>query len=220
MVSPITATVNPVAAAAAAAAAATAAAQATAIAAISTAWAPALAALQKYYTQWPSNPANDTANAAATVTTQAAYNAAIAANKVPGVNPLIKSNATNYSIWLNSIPATAAVLAARPQASAAALALPAFAVGTNFISDDMIAQVHRGEEITPRPYVDMQRASRDETNALLARLTASNDTLVAELKAVKNELADIRRTNQNMDWTTDKWDNEGTPDVRQEATSG
>jgi hypothetical protein len=64
-----------------------------------------------------------------------------------------------------------------------------FAVGTSYVPQDMVAQIHRGEEITPRPYVDAQAADRQQTNALLARLVQSN----AELKA---ELAEIKRSSQ------------------------
>lgn len=69
------------------------------------------------------------------------------------------------------------------------LGIPGFAVGTSYVPQDMVAQIHRGEEITPRPYVDAQAADRQQTNALLARLVQSN----AELKA---ELAEIKRSSQ------------------------
>jgi len=92
--------------------------------------------------------------------------------------------------------------------------LPSFAVGTSSVPFDMTANIHAGEEITPRPFVDARKAAQQETNDLLARLANPNAEVVAELKAVRRELADIRRTNQNMDWTTDKWDNAGMPEVR------
>jgi len=63
--------------------------------------------------------------------------------------------------------------------------LPGFASGSNFIPYDMTANIHAGEEITPRPYVDMQRSARDETNALLEELIRSNRELKAELALIK-----------------------------------
>lgn len=60
-----------------------------------------------------------------------------------------------------------------------------FAVGTNYVPYDMTANIHQGEEITPRPYVDQQRQSRDETNELLRQLVASNAELKAEVTALK-----------------------------------
>ena len=70
-------------------------------------------------------------------------------------------------------------------AAGQAASLPGFAGGTGFVPYDMTANIHAGEEITPRPYVDMQRASRDETNDLLRRLVASNTELKAEVTALK-----------------------------------
>ncbi len=71
------------------------------------------------------------------------------------------------------------------RAAGQAASLPGFAGGTGFVPYDMTANIHAGEEITPRPYVDMQRASRDETNDLLRRLVASNTELKAEVTALK-----------------------------------
>jgi hypothetical protein len=63
--------------------------------------------------------------------------------------------------------------------------LPSFAVGTSFVPHDMVANIHQGEEITPRPYVDRQSASRDETNALLRELVKSNDLLKLEVATLR-----------------------------------
>ncbi len=63
--------------------------------------------------------------------------------------------------------------------------LPQFAVGSNYITYDGPAIVHKGEEITPRPFVDLQRAARDETNALLARLVQSSIEIKGEVEKLK-----------------------------------
>jgi len=96
------------------------------------------------------------------------------------------------------------------------MGVPGYAVGVNagILPRDMILQAHGGEEITPRPFVDMQRAARDETNALLTRLVASNDDMKKELKAAKIELADIKTSNRRMMQTEEDWDINGTPAVR------
>ena len=65
------------------------------------------------------------------------------------------------------------------------LSLPGYAIGTNYLQKDGPIFAHAGEEITPRPFVDMQRAARDETNDLLRRLLASNAELKAEVTALK-----------------------------------
>lgn len=62
-----------------------------------------------------------------------------------------------------------------------------FAVGTNFVPHDQIAQIHKGEEITPRQYVDQQKDSRDKTNALLAQLIESNAALRAEVAQLREQ---------------------------------
>ncbi|AFU45666.1 prophage tail length tape measure [Acidovorax sp. KKS102] len=69
------------------------------------------------------------------------------------------------------------------------LGLPGFAVGTSAVPFDMVAQIHQGEEITPRPYVDAQAADRREANRLLAQL-------VEKSQQIKEELALIKGTNR------------------------
>ena len=78
---------------------------------------------------------------------------------------------------------------------ATAPVVESYDVGSNYIERDQIAQIHQGEEITPRAYVDMQRASRDETNALMARLVASNERL--EAKVAELNAAAISNANHN-----------------------
>jgi phage-related minor tail protein len=65
------------------------------------------------------------------------------------------------------------------------LGIPGFAVGINSVPNDMLAMVHQGEEITPRPFVDLQRAAREETNTLLGRLVASNAEMRTELAQMR-----------------------------------
>lgn len=63
--------------------------------------------------------------------------------------------------------------------------IPQFAVGTSYVPADMTARIHAGEEITPRPYVDAQRAARDETNALLRGLVSENQAMRAEITTLQ-----------------------------------
>lgn len=184
----------------------------------------ALAALKKYWNTWPSNLPTDTANGDSLNSAMSAFNAVANANSgVAGAKAVIKSEATQFADFMRQYAPTKAYMGGAGAAYvnnatasyvAQAAALPSFAVGSNYIPKDMTANIHAGEEITPRPYVDLQRAARDEANALLSRLVTSNEAAQAELKVLRRDIADIRRTNQNMDWTTDKWDNEGMPEVR------
>jgi hypothetical protein len=73
----------------------------------------------------------------------------------------------------------------------------AFAVGANYIPRDMTARIHKGEEITPRPYVDLQKAARDEANALMARLLSSNESL-------REEVINLRKTTEEGNKNTRK----------------
>jgi hypothetical protein len=96
--------------------------------------------------------------------------------------------------------------------------LPSFDVGTNFVPRDMVAQIHGGEEITPRPYVDLQRAAREETNALLSRIMATNAEMAKELALLRAEAkASQRELVTNTKETArvlDKFDVDGMPAVR------
>jgi hypothetical protein len=89
--------------------------------------------------------------------------------------------------------------------------IPQFAVGTNSVPYDMTAQIHAGEEITPRPYVDIQRAARDETNMLLSRLPSEIRAMRVELNAA---LVSIALSTGDTAKRNRKWDGEGLPATR------
>lgn len=86
-------------------------------------------------------------------------------------------------------------------AYAKSIKLPGFAIGTSYVPEDMVAQIHAGEEITPRPYVDAQREQREETNSLLSALLQSNRELRAEVASLKSPLASIDRSSGRTDVT-------------------
>lgn len=89
--------------------------------------------------------------------------------------------------------------------------IPGFAVGTNEVPFDMVAQIHKGEEITPKPFVDKERAARDETNALLARLREEVSQLRAENRA--GQVAIARNTNRSAK-ILEQFDGDGMPAER------
>lgn len=75
-----------------------------------------------------------------------------------------------------------------------------FAVGTNYVPRDMTARIHAGEEITPRPFVDIQREAREETNMLLSKLLEANEKLADKLSEVEAKLLDgNKNTNKIAD---------------------
>ena len=88
-----------------------------------------------------------------------------------------------------------------------ATGIAGFASGTSYVPYDMTANIHAGEEITPRPYVDSQKADRDRTNALL-------DCLVRSTERAQADIAELRRSNRVMADITEQWDADGIPPTR------
>lgn len=74
-----------------------------------------------------------------------------------------------------------AMLEAQYRAGLAALGLPSYDVGTNYVPRDMVAKIHEGEAIIPKAYNP-------------AAGGAMNAELVAELRALREENAQLRQT--------------------------
>lgn len=90
------------------------------------------------------------------------------------------------------------------------LQVPQFAVGTNYVPQDMLAVVHEGEAIVPRAY-----------NPAAAGSSADNAALVAEVRGLREEnkaqaLA-IVRMQTDLNRVFKRWDTEGLPKERIEA---
>jgi hypothetical protein len=88
--------------------------------------------------------------------------------------------------------------------------IPGFATGTNFLQQDMVLRGHFGETITPKPFVDIDRADKRETNALLKQMSD-------KLAAVQAELLAIKGTNNRICMITEKSDTIGPAPARAEA---
>ena len=61
-----------------------------------------------------------------------------------------------------------------------------FAVGTNYVPQDMLAQIHEGEAIIPAPF-NPERYNR----------ASGNDALVAEIKALRAEVESLRKSTES-----------------------
>lgn len=64
--------------------------------------------------------------------------------------------------------------------------LPAFAVGTNFVPEDMVAQIHRGERIIPA-------ADNEELMTNIGNRNRTNEVLVAEIKKLNQEMKVLQK---------------------------
>lgn len=90
--------------------------------------------------------------------------------------------------------------------------MPSFATGVNagILPADTMLQAHGGERITPAAFVDLERADREQTNALLARLVAANEALRTEMAQLKADMAltqrNTRRSADTLDNVTDGGD--------------
>jgi hypothetical protein len=95
----------------------------------------------------------------------------------------------------NAIATWAATSNLVDKAALKAAGIPGFAVGTNYVPRDMLAQIHEGEAIIPRAY---NPAANGGIN---------NDALIAEVKALREEVIALRRqtdtANQHAKRTAD-----------------
>lgn len=93
----------------------------------------------------------------------------------------------------------------------ASVGVPAFAVGTNYVPRDMLAQIHEGEAIVPKAY----------NPAANPGMGGGNSEVVAELRALREEnrqqAGQIARLNLRMARVLDKFDDDGMPATRDEA---
>lgn len=81
--------------------------------------------------------------------------------------------------------------------------LPSFDVGTDYVPQDMIARIHKGEKITPAKY-------NNNDSQLAGLLTA----IWSKLEEVVTELGEIRGTNQRISDITEKSDAIGPAPAR------
>ena len=83
---------------------------------------------------------------------------------------------------------------------AAEQGIPAFASGSNVIPFDMTARIHKGEQIKPAAYVDLDRKEREKTNNLLQQV-------LTELRADKTQRGAVgTATLERLDAVADKLD--------------
>jgi tape measure domain-containing protein len=75
--------------------------------------------------------------------------------------------------------------------SSTGIGLPSFAIGTNYVPHDMIAQIHEGEAIVPKAY---NNNSSEADKTLISTLIQRVEMLSFELKAIAGHTASTART--------------------------
>ncbi len=97
---------------------------------------------------------------------------------------------------------------------------PSFAVGSPYVPNDMLANIHQGEIIMDRSSSDVLRRY-----GIPASGSADNRAMVAELKELRREVAQLRAENKSGQFAiakntgksarvAEKWDVDGLPDYR------
>lgn len=95
---------------------------------------------------------------------------------------LLAKTAKEYNVTQSEIAAATGYLGKDVQAMFARYNIPAFEIGTNYVPRDTLAMLHEGEAVVPRAYNPAAGGGLGE------------DSVVAELRAVRSELAYHRAT--------------------------
>ncbi|MGE3348324.1 MAG: hypothetical protein AB7I35_12900 [Ramlibacter sp.] len=91
--------------------------------------------------------------------------------------------------------------------------LPAFEMGTPYVPQDMIAQIHRGEAIMPAPTAQRWRDSGDGETADAMR------DLVTEISRMRKNSDDDTKRIYQLERIIDNWDRNGAPVRNQTGTT-
>lgn len=93
--------------------------------------------------------------------------------------------------------------------------IPQFAVGTNYVNQDMIAQIHKGEMIVPAKFNPMTSGLTNNGNA----------AMLSELRALRSEISELRQQDRRASFEIvkaqkdtrdiiEQWNFDGMPQVR------
>jgi len=97
--------------------------------------------------------------------------------------------------------------------------LRGFAVGTNYVPQDMNARIHEGERIIPEAdnrELMARLANPDRTAALLQEVIAENREL---REVVRSHLFQIAKNTGKSAGMLDRWDMDGQPETREAVTA-
>jgi tape measure domain-containing protein len=128
------------------------------------------------------------------------------------VNDYLKSakDASKSQIDYNRIAANVISDVRRVESSGTAIGLPSFDVGTNYIPQDMIAKVHKGEMIVPAKFNPATSGINNDNQGLIRELINEVRALRSENTQLQTRILNENRTQAR---TMEKWDAEGLSTV-------
>ncbi|WP_447915937.1 phage tail length tape measure family protein [Delftia acidovorans] len=98
--------------------------------------------------------------------------------------------------------------------AAESVGIPAFAVGTNYVPRDMLAQIHEGEAIVPKAFNPWAGGSsgsnsNERLEALVSQLVADNRAQAGQIVRLQGQIAKLLQ----------RWDGDGLPGQRKEEVT-
>lgn len=119
-------------------------------------------------------------------------------NPADAINQLWEAQqAAGQSLTNNILANASGFTQAEIEAMFASQGLQSFAVGTNYVPNDMIAQIHKGDAIIPAPYNPANGSSTQDNSAMLAKF----DSMIARLERIEASNADIAGYTKRTDST-------------------
>jgi len=126
--------------------------------------------------------------------------------------------ASSLELWrIQTATAASLEMTAKMLASKFGFTLPSFAVGTNYVPQDMVAQIHKGEAIVPAAFNPMLTGGSNNSG---------NADLVAEVRALRQQVAELQATADKTERNTkrasddlDDFSRNGMPTINQPGTT-
>ena len=146
-----------------------------------------------------------------------------AAKQLPSLSKALediakREAASSLELWrVQTATAASLEMTAKMLAEKFGFTLPSFAVGTNYVPQDMVAQIHKGEAIVPAAFNPMLTSGSNN---------GGNAELVAEVRALRQQVAELQATADKTERNTkrasddlDDFSRNGMPTINQPGTT-